>query len=107
MCYCFSVSRESFGRKPAGLPTEGPEFDSRLKLSLSQVAIDLDFYTPLKALQQERVIMSYFIHPSGGPNSSVKVQFGGLNLPTNQVTASDKVNRSAIFKSTNEKYIWS
>ncbi len=33
----------------------------------------------------------------------VKVQFGGLNLLTNQVTASDKVNLSAIFKSANGK----
>ncbi len=33
----------------------------------------------------------------------VKVEFRGLNLPTNQVTASDKVNPSAIFKSVNGK----
>ncbi len=32
---------------------------------------------------------------------AVEVQFRGLNLPTNQVTASDKVKPSAVFKSAN------
>ncbi len=33
----------------------------------------------------------------------VKVQFRGINLKANQLKANDKVNPSAIFKSTNEK----
>ncbi len=35
----------------------------------------------------------------------VKVQLKGLNVPTNQVKLSNKVNPSAIFKSTNGKII--
>ncbi len=35
----------------------------------------------------------------------VKVQFRGPNLLTNQVTAKDKVNPSAIFKSAKGKII--
>ncbi len=37
-------------------------------------------------------------------DGKVKVQLRGLNLQTNQVTENDKVNRSAIYKSANEKF---
>ncbi len=33
----------------------------------------------------------------------VKAQFRGLNLPTNQVAISDKVNPNVVFKSANGK----
>ncbi len=35
--------------------------------------------------------------------NTVKVQLRGINQKTNQVTANDKVNPSAIFKLANEK----
>ncbi len=45
---------------------------------------------------QPQYVIPLIVSLSNG--QKVNVQFGGLNLPTNQVIVSDKVNPSAIFK---------